>query len=96
MKKLYVISCEECESDNVISESKEECPNCGSTDIFSWHIATTNDYVQEWSNDLENANRHSLTDMPDIILQVLNKYVKNEKIVAKIIKEFYTMELGVD
>lgn len=53
------------------------------------------DYAEMWANDLESANRHSLTDMPDIILSRLIKHIPNRKIVTKIMKDFYNIGIGI-
>ena len=56
---------------------------------------TAEDYAELWSMDLENENRHSLTDMPGIICSRLIKHIGDRKIVTKIMKDFYNMGLGL-
>lgn len=47
------------------------------------------DYVELWGNDLESENYHSMTSFPGKILFVVEKYIKDEKVLAKIMKELY-------
>lgn len=56
---------------------------------------SSGDYAELWSDDLENANRHSLTEMPNDILFILKKIIKDEKILKKVMKSLYTKKVGI-
>lgn len=53
------------------------------------------DYAELWSLDLENANRHSNTEIPIEILNILKKTVKDKAIIRKTMKSLYNEEIGV-
>lgn len=56
---------------------------------------TSEEYAQAWADELENANRHDMTDVPMTILVVLETNIKDKKIVKRIMKELYEREIGV-
>lgn len=56
---------------------------------------TADDYATVWSEELENANRHDSTEMPQEIFEILNKNIKDKKVVRKIMKELYEKEIGI-
>jgi hypothetical protein len=94
MKKYKCTDCNyEWFSDDDID--MEECPDNEDHIIKEVKTLTSQDYAELWGQDLESENRHSLTDMPDIVLDVLIKYVKDRKIVRKIMKDFYNMGIGM-
>lgn len=47
------------------------------------------DYVELWGNDLESENYHSMTSFPGKILNVIEKHVKDERVLSEIMKELY-------
>ena len=57
---------------------------------------TAEDFAEMRESALESANRHSLTDMPTDILNVLKKNIKDNKIIRNVIKSLYEAEIGLD
>jgi hypothetical protein len=54
------------------------------------------DYAVFWYSDLEDENRHSLTDMPNAILAVLEEEIWDAKIVRRIMKKLYEKRVGLE
>lgn len=77
-----------------------ECPD--EYDDDAKHIVrevkrlSADDYAEMWGQDLESANRHSMTDMPSDILSILEKSITDKKVVRKIMKSMYEDGLGID
>lgn len=59
-------------------------------------VLSAEDYAWLWRMDLEDANRHSLTDMPNAILNALNKNVKDKKAIRKVMMALYKEGIGID
>lgn len=72
------------------------CPNCNSAENTKVSPPTAQDFVDEWGSDLEGANRHSLTDMPETIYGILEKEIKDQRILLRIIRRMYDMGIGVE
>lgn len=53
------------------------------------------DYAELWSSDLENANRHSISEMPNDVLSILKKNIKDKETITKIMKSMYNKEIGL-
>lgn len=56
---------------------------------------TSADYAELWSQDFENANYHSQTELPEQIRKIILKIIKDEKIVSRIMKTFYEKGIGI-
>lgn len=81
----------------------EEYPVCDSSDdgytgqrnhvVKETRALSTEDYVTMWESDLENANRP--TDVPERVLETLERFVENKNVVRKIMRDFYKKQIGV-
>lgn len=95
MLRKYVCSC----GNAWFAEEKEECSlkeyESGIHKVKTKKNLDSKDYAELWGNDLENANRHSLTDMPETVLKTLKNNIKDEKVILSIMKSFYKNEVGV-
>lgn len=97
--KKYKCSC------GLIWFTDDPNPVCNSTDdeytgmhnhiVKETKALSGNDYAVMWAIDLESANRHSITDMPDEILDILDKYIENKNIVNEIMKNLYQKQIGL-
>lgn len=79
------------------SEEDMDCPN-DDAEIHETKNSTklsADDYAEAGGNELENANRHDITEMPNQILGVLQKEIKDKKIIKKIMKSLYEKEIGI-
>ena len=79
------------------SEEREDCLDNDDGEahtIKQIKKLSAEDYVEIWGDDLENENRHSLTNMPMDILIIVEKYV-SKQISAKIMKELYESGVGL-
>ena len=94
MSILKVMKCqhEDCMETNITTNSI--CPSCGGKRVKN-SPPDTPDYITAWESDLENANRHSLTDMPSELYETLFDHIKDKKVLLKIFAELYEKGLGV-
>lgn len=74
---------------------QERCPDDETHTIKEIKQLNAFDYAEIWGQDLENENRHSLTDMPNIILHSLIKHIKDESVIRKIMKDLYNAGIGI-
>jgi hypothetical protein len=75
-----------------IGYEEDGCPSDDDAKhILKAQKPNADDYAEMWSDDLENANRHDMTEIPSQILGILEKSIK----VLKIMKSFYESSLGV-
>lgn len=85
--------------------SDEELPVCSDSDdeytgkhnhvVKQTKVLSADDYAELWAEELENANRHDMTDVPNQILSVLEKNIPDKNITRKIMKQLYNKLLGV-
>lgn len=67
----------------------------GASDFKEVKNLTAEDYAEMWGDDLENENRHSLTNMPNEVLRTLEKHIKDTKVLSKIMKSLYESGIGL-
>jgi len=70
------------------------CPSCGSKRVVGSKPKVT-DFVLAWEMDLENANRHDLTNMPSELYDTLSDHIKDKALLLKIFAELYEKEIGI-
>ena len=91
-KKLKCKTCENVwisyyEDTNVCEENNEH--------VVIRVPMTADDYANAWGEDFENENRHSLTSMPNEILSILSKEIKDEKMLLRIMRKLYKQRIGL-
>lgn len=77
------------------SDELELCPDDESHKVTQVKTLSADDYAELWGQDLENENRHSLTDMPNEIYHILEVNIKDKKIIRRVMKSMYESGIGL-
>lgn len=69
--------------------------NQGNEDDIHIHVMSAQDYAIEMGNQLEDANYHSISGLPERIYGILSKHINDNQLIA-IMKEFYEQDVFLD
>jgi hypothetical protein len=94
MAPIWFVECQNDECMESGISNKKACQSCGSSEV-KVNKPTTKDIITAWESDLENANRHSLTEMPTDLYGIMKTHIKDEKILFKIFLQLYESEIGI-
>lgn len=92
--KLRKLKCRSIQCGSVCFTDEKECPDCGSKNFVVLPMNTL-DYVTAWESDLENANRHSISEMPTDLYNIISKLVKDDEMVCKIFQKCAEKGIGI-
>lgn len=92
--KIYKYKCSACGHDYVVPDKLEECSVCGDEKIKLINNLLAQDYLDFAYNELENANYHNQTHLPEKLFNEIKGFIdlrEEEKLeLARIIaEEFY-------
>ncbi len=83
------------EYDSVCPDSTDDYTGAHNHEVKETKSLSAEDYVALWEDNLENANRHSLTDLPSSVLKILRKHVSSKSSILKVLRELYKKDIGV-
>lgn len=53
------------------------------------------DFIGFWGSDLEDANRHDMTDLPGILYRIISEEIHDQEALTNIFRRLYEDKIGV-